>query len=257
MALSIQNKIVFITGASSGIGQATAYQMAQQGAHIIAAARRKERLDDMAEQIESQYDVKVLPISLDVTDKEQVQASIQNLPQAWQPVDIVVNNAGAALTSGPMQEGNLDNWDKTIDINIKGLLYVTRTFLPSMIERDSGHIINIGSIVSQDTCPGANIYAATKHAVNALTQSLRMDLLGYSIRVSEIDPGTVHTEFGEVRWQDKAKADAFYQGYQPLLAEDIADTIVYCATRPLHVNVSNMTVYPTAQASCNHLYRDQ
>lgn len=257
MALSIQNKIVFITGASSGIGQATAYQMAEKGAHIIITARRKERLDHMADQIESQYDVKVLPISLDITDKEQVQASIQNLPQAWQPVDIVVNNAGAALSSGPIQEGDLDKWDKTIDINIKGLLYVTRTFLPTMIERDIGHIINIGSIVSQDTCPGANIYAATKHAVNALTQSLRMDLLGYSIRVSEIDPGAVHTEFNEVRWQDQDKVKAYYQGFQPLLAEDIADTVVYCATRPLHVNVSNMTVYPTAQASCNHLYRDQ
>ena len=257
MALSIENKIVFITGASSGIGQATAYQMAGQGAHIIIAARRKERLDEMAHQIESKHNVKVLPISLDITDKEQVQASIHNLPQAWQPVDIVVNNAGAALSSGPMQEGNLENWDKTIDINVKGLLYVTRTFLPIMIERDSGHIINIGSIAAQETYPGGNVYSAAKHAVNAITNSLRKDLLGYSIRVSEIDPGAVHTEFNEVRWQDKNKAEAFYQGFQPLLAEDIADTVVYCATRPLHVNVSNMTVYPTAQASCNHLYREQ
>lgn len=257
MALSIQNKIVFITGASSGIGQATAYQMAEQGAHIIIAARRKERLDEMAHQIESKHNVKVLPISLDITDKEQVQASIHNLPQAWQPVDIVINNAGAALSSGLMQEGDLDSWDNTIDINVKGLLYVTRTFLPSMIERDSGHIINIGSIAAQETYPGGNVYSATKHAVNAITNSLRKDLLGYSIRVSEIDPGAVHTEFNEVRWQDKNKAEAFYQGFQPLLAEDIADTVVYCATRPLHVNVSNMTVYPTAQASCNHLYREQ
>lgn len=256
MAISLNKKIVLITGASSGIGKACAIEFSKQGAMLILAARRKERLDDIALALKNDYQSEVLTIQLDITDKIAVKETVNNLPDKWSNIDILVNNAGLALTTDKMQDGHPDNWDIMIDTNIKGLLYVTRAVISKMVKNNSGHIINIGSIAGQECYPGGNIYSATKQAVRALNQSLRMDLLGFAIRVTEIAPGAVHTEFSEVRWGDKVQADAYYKDFTPLFSEDIADGVVYAATRPLHVNISQLTIYPTAQASVTQLHRD-
>ncbi len=253
MAITLTKKIVFITGASSGIGKATAQHFAKLGANLILTARRIDKVEQLANELQTQYSISTLPIQLDVRDKQVVITTITNLPTQWRDIDILINNAGLALGSVPIQQSSLDDWDTMIATNIQGLLYVTQQILPTMIARNSGHIINIGSIAGRDCYPGGNIYCATKHAVNALSKSMRLDLLGTQIRVTEIAPGAVHTEFSEVRWQDKQKSDQYYAQFTPLLADDIADAIVYCATRPLHVNVSELIVFPTDQASCHHI----
>jgi 3-hydroxy acid dehydrogenase/malonic semialdehyde reductase len=253
--LSVRGKTVFISGASSGIGKATAELFAANGANVILAARRLDRLEKLKDSFIKAYDCNVLPLQLDIQNKSQVKSAIDNLPAEWKNIDILINNAGLSITSDKIQEGNVDNWDVIINTNLQGLLYLTRAILPVMIERKHGHIFNIGSTAAHDYYLTGNIYSATKHAVRALSKSMRIDLLGSGIRVSEIDPGMVHTEFSEVRWQDKKRADEFYQGFTPLAAEDIADAILYCATRPLHVDVAEMVIYPTDQASANHLYK--
>ena len=177
------------------------------------------------------------------------------MPAAWQAIDILINNAGLALDTLTLAEGNEDNWDTMIDTNIKGLLYVTREVLPLMLSRNKGHIVNIGSIAGHEYYPNGNVYAATKHAVHALSKSMRLDMQGSAIRVTEIAPGAVETEFSVVRWSDKQRAEDFYKDFQPLLAEDVADTILYSITRPAHVNIEQLIVMPTVQASANHLYR--
>lgn len=251
----VRQKNVFITGASSGIGQACAELFAKAGASLIIAARRKERLESLAHELSLKYSVSVRPIVLDVQKYEQVDNTICALKAAGDSIDILINNAGLALSIDRIQNADVGNWDTMIDTNIKGLLYVTRAVLPHMCERNSGHIINIGSIAGHECYPGGNIYSATKHAVRAISKSLRMDLLGYNIRVTEIDPGAVHTEFSEVRLKDKEKADKVYQGYQPLLAHDIADAALYAATRLPHVNVSEIVVHPQAQAAVTQVFR--
>ncbi|ODN42162.1 SDR family NAD(P)-dependent oxidoreductase [Piscirickettsia litoralis] len=251
----LENKIVLITGASSGIGQSCAEQFAAQGAKLILTARRFDRLNDLASTLSEKYNVDILPLKLDVTNKQQVKSTITSLPNHWQPVDILVNNAGLGGTTELMQNADPDIWDTIIDTNVKGLLYVTKAVLTNMVERNSGHIINIGSVAGHDYYQGGNVYSASKHAVKALTRSLRIDLKGHKIRVSEVDPGAVHTEFSEQRW-DKERSDQFYSGFQPLMAEDIADTVLYCATRPAHVNVSEIMVYPIAQAATSILHKD-
>ena len=250
---SLKNKIIFITGASSGIGEACAEQFAALGANIILTARRVERLSALAGTLKSKYQVKVLPIELDVTNKNSVITCIQSLTAEWRDIDVLVNNAGLALDSLPLQNGKIENWEVMIDTNIKGLLYVTHAVIQNMIKRNSGHIVNISSIAGHDYYPTGNIYSATKHAVRAVSKSLRMDLLGKEIRVSDIAPGAVETEFSIVRWKDQHKADQFYADFSPLVAEDIADAVVYCTTRSLHVDVSEIVIMPTAQASVNHL----
>jgi 3-hydroxy acid dehydrogenase/malonic semialdehyde reductase len=255
MALSIKDNVVLITGASSGIGKAAAYAFAEQGARLILSARREERLVQLAKDLQHQYKSDVLVLCLDVADKSRVATVLSELPESWAAVDILVNNAGLALDSVPMQQGVLEHWDTMIDTNVRGLLYVTHALVPGMIARERGHIINVGSIAGRDCYQTGNIYCATKHAVRSITQSLRVDLLGTPLRVTEIAPGAVETEFSEVRWQDKARAHAFYQDFIPLSGEDVADTMVYCATRPLHVDVAELVIYPTAQASANHLHR--
>lgn len=253
---SLNNITVFITGASAGIGAATAKQFAEQGANLIITARRVERLEKLADELRQQYNVKVLPLALDVQNNAQVQEVINNLPDAWQAIDILVNNAGLAITLDKIQEADTQNWDAMIDTNIKGLLYVTRAILPDMIERNTGHVINVGSIAGHSYYPGGNVYCATKHAVKAICKTLRMDLMGTGIRVSEIAPGAVETEFSVVRFEgDVEKAKKVYQGFEPLKPEDIADTILYCATRPPHVNVSTLEVYPQAQAYADKIYK--
>ena len=253
--LDLNNKVVLITGASSGIGKSTAYFFADQGCKLILTARRQERLQQMAKEITAKYNVAVLPLVLDVQDKVKVQDTIANLDSDWANINILVNNAGLAKGVAKIQDANLDDWDIMLDTNVKGLLYVTHAVLAGMVERNSGHVINVGSIAGRDYYPGGNVYCATKHAVKAICKTLRIDLLGTNIRVSEVAPGMVQTEFSEVRLKDKAQADAVYAGFKPLDADDIADAIVYCATRPLHMDVSSITIYPTAQASCHHISR--
>lgn len=246
----LNNKIVFITGASSGIGKACAEQFAAAGAKLILTARRVERLEKLAADLKAQYSTEVLAIQLDVQDQKNVESTVHALPKTWQKIDVLINNAGKALSTAKIQEGSLDDWENMIDTNIKGLLYISRAILPGMVERNSGHVINISSTAGHHNYPNGNVYCATKHAVRSLSESMRLDLCGTAIRVTDIAPGMVHTEFSEVRWKgDKAKSDAFYAGMTPLRAEDVADTILFCATRPPHVDIAEIVIYPTDQAS--------
>ncbi|QMT61445.1 MULTISPECIES: SDR family NAD(P)-dependent oxidoreductase [unclassified Legionella] len=254
---NLTNKIILVTGASSGIGQACARLCAQQGARLILCARRVERLEALAKELTQLYGEEHYVLPLDVCDPEQVKKQLGSLPGQWQSVDVLINNAGLALDSLPLQKGIEEHWDIMIDTNIKGLLYVSRTLIPGMLERGRGHVVNISSVAGHECYPNGNVYCATKHAVHALSKSMRLDMLGKPVRVTEIAPGAVETEFSEVRWNDKQKAKEFYQDFQPLLADDIADAIVYCITRPKHVDIEEMTIMPTVQASANHLARDK
>ncbi len=254
---SIKGKTCFITGASSGIGKACAELFAMMGVNLIITARRTDRIQNLAGELEKKHKVLVTPLELDVRNNQEVQQISQKLELENLKIDILINNAGLALSTDKFQEGSVENWDTMIDTNLKGLLYVTRALLPSMIKMNQGHIINIGSVAGHGTYSAGNVYSATKHAVKAITQSLRIDLLGTAIRVSEIDPGAVETEFSEVRWNDKERANKFYKGFTPLVAEDIADTVLYCATRPPHVNIAEIIVYPQAQASLTDIHRNK
>lgn len=248
----LKNKIILITGASSGIGEACARLFAKAGAKLILCARRQDRIEKLAEELGT-----CLPFLLDVQDKNQVENLVSSLPMKWQAIDILINNAGLALSSDPIQEGSLANWDRMIDTNVKGLLYVSRAVLPGMLARNSGHIVNIGSIAGQQCYSGGNVYCATKHAVRALTKSMRLDLVGSPIRITELAPGAVETEFSQVRWDDKEKAKAFYKDFTPLFAKDIADAAYYCLTRPPHVDIAEMTIMPTAQAAASVIHREK
>lgn len=253
---SLKNKNVLITGASSGIGMSTAIEFAKLGTNLILTARRIDKIEDIAQQLRSDYGIKVLPLQLDVQIKNDVATKLTNLDLAWQDIDILINNAGLALTTDLTQDANIDNWDTMIDTNLKGLLYVTRALLPNMIKRNSGHIFNIGSTAGHSVYQRGNIYCATKHAVRSISQSLRLDLSGSAIRVTEIDPGAVgDTEFSSVRWNSTEKAQEFYSTFTALNAIDIAEAITYCATRKPHVNISEMVIYPTDQASLNLIAR--
>lgn len=253
---SLANKNILITGASSGIGQACARLFAASGARIILSARRTERLTELAQDLTQQYGERFYPLTLDVRNKSQVTEQLSTLPKEWRAIDVLINNAGLALDTLPVQRGIEDHWDTMIDTNIKGLLYVSRAIIPGMLERGMGHVINVGSIAGHECYPNGNVYSATKHAVRAISKSMRLDMLGSPIRVTEIAPGAVETEFSEVRWSDKQKAKDFYQDFQPLTAEDVADSILYCLTRPVHMTIEQMVLMPTVQASANHLSRN-
>ncbi|KTD05065.1 SDR family NAD(P)-dependent oxidoreductase [Fluoribacter gormanii] len=252
----LTNRIILVTGASSGIGQACARLCAQHGARLILCARRVERLEALAKELTQLYGEEHYVLPLDVCDHEQVKKQLGSLPGQWQSIDVLINNAGLALDTLPLQKGIEEHWDIMIDTNIKGLLYVSRALIPGMLERGRGHVVNISSVAGHECYPNGNVYCATKHAVHALSKSMRLDMLGSPVRVTEIAPGAVETEFSEVRWNDKQKAREFYQDFQPLLADDIADAIVYCITRPQHVDIEEMTIMPTVQASANHLSRN-
>lgn len=251
----LTDKIILITGASSGIGQASAQLCAKHGARLILCARRVERLEQLAKELSQRYGKEHYVLLLDVREPEQVKRQLDSLPSQWQSIGVLINNAGLALDTLSLQQGIEEHWDIMIDTNIKGLLYVSRALIPGMLERGSGHVVNIGSIAGHECYPNGNVYCATKHAVHALSKTMRLDMLGSPVRVTEIAPGAVETEFSEVRWKDKEKAKEFYQDFQPLLAEDVADAIVYCITRPLHVDIEEMIIMPTVQASANHLAR--
>lgn len=241
--------IALITGATSGIGRASAIRLAKEGYDIIAVGRRTERLEEVKSEVEK-LGVRCLIHSLDVRIQGDVQQFIDSLPADWVKIDVLLNNAGLAAGKGPVQEGSLDHWERMIDTNLKGLLYVSKAVIPGMITRNSGHIINIGSIAGKEVYPGGNVYNATKHGVDALTRGMRIDLIEHNIRVSQIAPGMVNTEFSTVRFDgDSAKADEVYRGFEPLYAEDIADAVAYQVTRPPHVNIADITIFPTAQAS--------
>ena len=241
-------KTAFITGATSGIGKATSELLAKNGFRLILCGRRKNRLEELKDRLGKQTDVTTL--LFDVSKKEQVNNAINSLPESFKNIDILVNNAGNAHGLSTIQDGSIDDWDTMIDINVKGLLYVTKAILPKMIENNTGFIVNIGSIAGKDVYRNGNVYCASKFAVNALNKSMRLDLNEYNIRVSGIHPGLVQTEFSDVRFKgDKEKAKTVYQGYKALQAEDIADIIHFVVTRPYHVNIEDLVVYPTAQAS--------
>lgn len=252
----IKGQTAFISGASSGIGKACAEHFAALGVHLVVVARRLERLENLAHELTSKYGVIVTPFQLDVRDQLQVDQVAQQLAHRKIQIDILVNNAGLALGGDMLQEGNLENWNVMIDTNIKGVLYLIKMILPSMVQRNAGHIINIGSVAGHGCYPHGNVYCATKFAVRAISQSLRLDLIGTKIRVSEIDPGAVQTEFSDVRFaNEKERAKKVYEGYIPLVADDIADAVVYCATRAPHVNISEIIITPQAQASIRDIYR--
>lgn len=222
------------------------------GIHLIITGRRIDRLETISKELSSKYNVEVTPIELDVRNKEHVDLAFKQLQQS---IDILVNNAGLALSTDKIQDGEIANWDIMIDTNIKGLLYVTKAVLPSMIKKNRGHIVNIGSIAGHECYTAGNVYCATKYAVQAISKSLRLDLSGTAIKVSEIIPGAVETEFSEVRWKDKEKAKQFYQGFMPLVAEDVADAVLYCVTRPAHVNIAELVIFPQAQSSATNIHR--
>jgi len=241
-------KTAIITGASSGIGRETARLFARQGIRLILCGRREERLQRLEEELSRLTEVMYL--SFDIREKEEIQAAISSLPDAFSHVDILINNAGNAHGLDPIQEGSIDDWEAMIDINVKGLLYMTRFVLPGMVERGHGHVVNIGSIAGKEAYPGGNVYVATKFAVDGLTRAMRQDLLGTGVKVSAVHPGLVHTEFSEVRFKgDKERAESVYKGYRPLLPEDVADSIWYIVSRPAHVNIADLLILPTDQAS--------
>ncbi len=242
----LADHIVLVTGASAGIGEATARRFSEAGAKIIIAARRAERLEELASELRTDCHI----LLINVRDREEVENALAGLPTEWQAIDILVNNAGLSRGLWKLHEGQHDGWEDMIDTNVKGLLYVSRAVIPGMVERGRGHIINIGSIAGHEVYPNGNVYCATKHAVDALTKGMRIDLVDTPLRVTTVDPGMVATEFSEVRFYgDKEKASHVYDGFEPLTGDDIADAVVWSASRPAHVQIAEMLVLPTAQAS--------
>ena len=255
---NLKDKIVFITGASSGIGKACAEAFAGEKANLILIARRIERLNRLADDLKNKFGIKIKTMKLDVRNLSDVQKSIAALDDEWKNIDILINNAGLARGFNKIHEGVMDHWEEMIDTNIKGLLYVTRNVLPGMIERKRGHVINIGSTAGHEVYPNGNVYCATKFAVNALSKGIRMDCLEHQIKVTTVDPGMVETEFSLVRFSgDKNRADKVYEGLSPLVAENIADAVLYCATRPAHVNINEIILTPLAQASSTQVIRNK
>ena len=248
------SKIALVTGATSGIGRATARILAQNNYKIILCGRREDRLTELEKEL-SEF-TKIYTLSFDVRDKKAVFESINSLPSAFSKIDVLINNAGNAHGLDSIQNGDLEDWDAMIDINVKGLLYVSKAIIPRMIEQKSGHIINIGSTAGKEVYLNGNVYCASKFAVDALNKGMRMDLNPYGIRVGAIHPGMVETEFSEVRFKgDKDKAANIYKGLKPLKPEDIADIIHFVVSRPYHVNIADLIVFPTAQASATIVHR--
>lgn len=250
------NKKAMVTGASSGIGEACAAMLARNGYDLIVTGRRKSRLEDLANKLENN-DVSVKILTFDVRDRKAAKEALDSLSDEWKKIDILINNAGLAAGAEPIQEGDWDDWEQMIDTNLKGLLTVSQLVIPGMIRQKSGHIINVSSIAGSEVYANGNVYCASKHAVHALTKGMRIDLLPHNIKVGSIAPGMVETEFSIVRYHgDQEKADKVYEGLTPLYANDVADAVEFMVTRPAHVNVNDMLLMPTAQASAVYNYRE-
>ncbi|MEQ8811098.1 MAG: SDR family NAD(P)-dependent oxidoreductase [Imperialibacter sp.] len=247
-------KIALITGATSGIGKSTAHYLADQF-YLIICGRRRDKLEELAHNLRTETDVHVL--SFDVRDQRAVNQAIESLPSNWRDIDVLINNAGNAHGMDVIHEGSTQDWDDMIDINVKGLLYVSKAIIPGMVEKKSGFIVNIGSIAGKEVYPKGNVYCASKHAVDAITNGMRLDLNPYGIRVTGIHPGLVETEFSLVRFKgDEEKAKQVYKGMKPLTGDDVADVIKYVVTRPPHVLLSDIVLFPTAQASATMVHRE-
>ncbi len=255
--ISLSDKIVLITGASAGIGRACAETFAEAGARLLLIARRKDRLQELAAHLKEKHGAASYIIELDVRDRKAVQQVFNKLPDAWQNIDVLVNNAGLSRGLDKLHEASIDDWEEMIDTNVKGLLYVTRAVLPGMVARESGTVVNIGSIAGHEVYPKGNVYAATKFFVDAITRGTRMDLVDTPIRICTVDPGLVETEFSSVRYRgDEERAKKVYQGLRTLKPEDIADAVLYCATRPPHVQIAEMIILATNQASTTLVHRE-
>lgn len=243
------NQIALISGATSGIGEATAHLLAQNDYKLILTGRRKEKLNLLKREIEEKTNTEVVTLNFDIRSLDETKNAINGLPGEWKKIDVLINNAGLAAGFNNIQDGDVDDWERMIDTNIKGLLYLTRCVSPLMVEREKGHIVNISSIAGKETYPFGNVYCATKHAVQSVTKAMRIDMLKHGIKVSAVSPGAVNTEFALVRFKgDKEKADSVYKGFTPLFAQDIADTILFILSRPKHVNIDDILVMPTDQA---------
>jgi NADP-dependent 3-hydroxy acid dehydrogenase YdfG len=250
------NKIILITGATSGFGKAIAEKFAASGDHLIITGRRGERLKEIEQDLSARYDVRILPLVMDVQKKEQVFDTIEKLPEKWQPIDVLINNAGLAAGRDYFDEASLQDWETMIDTNVKGVLYVTKAVLPFMLSRKTGHIINIGSTAAKEVYEKGNVYCASKSAVEALSEAMRIDLLRHGIKVTAIHPGAAETEFSIVRLKgDKEAARKVYEGFQPLTAEDVANVVLYCSTLPPHVCINDLVLTATAQANSFYFHR--
>lgn len=255
---SLRGSVVLITGASSGIGAACADAFAAAGARVILAARRGRVVRRQAAQLQMRHRAEALPLELDVRLAAAVESAIEKLPPGWRDIDVLVNNAGLGLGLDPAHENSVDQIDQMVDTNVKGLLFVTRAVVPGMVERQRGHVINIGSIAGHQVYPGGTVYAATKHAVRAITQGLKLDLHGTPVRVSSVDPGLVETDFSRVRFDgDEERARSVYADTTPLAPADVADAVVFCASRPAHVNIAEVILTPTVQSSATLIQRSR
>lgn len=249
-------KIALITGATAGIGEATAELFAREGYNLILTGRRTDRLEKLAAHLNKKYNVEVAVSSFDVRNREEVADNLESLPAKWKKVNVLVNNAGLSQGLDPIDKGDIDDWDRMIDTNVKGLLYVTKIVSNWMISNGHGHIVNLGSIAGKEVYANGNVYCASKHAVDALNKGMRIDLLPHGIKVTAIHPGAVETEFSVVRFKgDEKRAKKVYEGFDALVAEDIAETIWFAVSRPAHVNINELTVMPTAQANAGTIFR--
>lgn len=256
MTTSLSDQCVLITGASSGIGTSCARFFAQAGARVILAARRKEKLQTLSDELQKTYQTQTLLLCIDVQDRQAVAAALEGLPPDWNAIDVLINNAGLSRGLEKQYESSIQDWEEMINTNIKGLLYITRSVVPGMVARGRGHVVNIGSIAARQTYTGGSVYCATKAAVKSLSEGLKIDLLGTPVRVTNIEPGLVDTEFSHVRFRgDDDRARSVYTGMTPLTPNDIADTILFAVTRPAHVNISEIFVMPTDQSSVAHVHR--
>ena len=248
-------KTALVTGATSGIGKATAFMLAKHNYNLIITGRRLKRLQDFEKELKEEFNIEVLILNFDIRDRKETKKQIENIPDSFKNIDVLINNAGLASGLDLIHEADIDDWEKMIDTNIKGLLYISRAIMPGMVERKSGHIVNISSIAGKETYFKGNVYCATKHAVEALTKAMRIDMLPFGIKVTSIAPGAVNTEFSFVRLSDKEAADKVYEGFNPLYAKDIADSVEFAVTRPAHVNINDILIMPTAQANSSHTHR--
>jgi 3-hydroxy acid dehydrogenase/malonic semialdehyde reductase len=249
-------KTILITGATSGIGKATAYRFAEDGNRLIITGRRKDRLEAIEADIKTKFLAEIITLAFDIRNKTSVETNLENLPNDWKDIDILINNAGLALGLDPVHTASTDDWDTMIDTNMKGLLYVSRKIIPWMVARGKGHIFNVGSIAGKEVYPRGSVYAATKHAVDALTKGMRIDLLPYGIKVTQISPGAVETEFSTVRFKgDEERAKLVYKGYEPLQGEDIAEVIHFISCLPHRINVNDILVMPQAQANATTFHK--